>query len=203
MLRMFILTIPNDSSIIYGAWKKRVLFLPVHLSSFSPEFHEFWFFFRCTVLVALGSCFRLMSIMWTFNQSLKPCSPRWELVNDPKQWKQPGQLGWRDIDRPWPQVQLTELKWETAGSDVRNSWMWQIIMTEADRSYRQHHEEWLSFTGGSEGVMRETGKPPWKGPLGLCARPTAAWQPHQPQDIKLRLTVPVTVSGILTGLWMW
>lgn len=151
------------------------------LCSFTSQFHAFWFFIRGTVMMALGSCFRLMSIMWTFNQRLEPCSVRWELVNHPKQRKQPGQ---------WPALASGPADWTNVGNwDVRNCWMWQITLTGADRSYQQHHEEWLSFTGGSEGVMWEMEKPPWKGALGPWARPTASWCPHQPQDIKVRLSV--------------
>lgn len=151
MLKMLIMTIPNDSSILYGHGKRKVcLFLLGHQSSFSPESHVFWFLIRCTVIMVLGSSFSLMSIMWTFSQRLKPGSLRWELVNHPKQWKQPG-LALASVPADWTNV---------GNGDVRNCWMWQITMTGAGRSYWEHHEEWLSFTGGSEGVMWEMDKPP-------------------------------------------
>lgn len=164
MLKMLIMRIPNDSSVLHGHGKRKVcLFLLGHQSSFSPESHVFWFLIRCTVIMVLGSSFSLMSIMWTFNQRLKPGSLRWELVNHSKQWKQPG-LALASVPADWTNV---------GNGDVRNCWMWQITMTGASRSYWKHHEEWLSFTGGSEGVMWEMDKPPWDGALGAWARPTA------------------------------
>lgn len=103
-------------------------------------------------------------------------------MNHPKQWKQhcqgSGTVSSPGLSSSWLNW-CGELWWERLLDGT--------AMTGAERSYPQHHEEWLGFTGASEAVMWNMDKPPWKGALGPWVRPTAAWYPHQPQDIKLRL----------------
>lgn len=126
---------------------RSVLFSPVHLSLFSPEFQEFLFFTRCTVMMAWASCFRLMSIMWTFNKRLKALQPRRELVTHPCQWKQPGLLGLRATD--WA-LASGSAEW----TDMRNCCLWCEKLLDVTDNDDRSWQELLIAPWGMAGFHR-------------------------------------------------
>lgn len=137
------------------------------LSSFSPEFHEFRFFIRCTVMMALGTCF-----WWVLCEPSTKGSALQSKV-EPQTMKAAGTVGAAE-----PALASGPADWTNVGScDVRNCWIWQITMTEPDRSHPQHHEEWLSFTGGLRGSDVRDGQTSLKRSFGTLVQTNSSLIP--------------------------
>lgn len=97
--------------------------------------------------MAWGSCFRLISTMWTFNKMLKPCSPWKELVNHPCQWKQSGLLGLWASDQA---LASGSGDW----NDMRNCWLWCEKLLDVTGKDDRSWQELLIAPWGMSGFHR-------------------------------------------------
>lgn len=151
--------------------------------------------------MALGSCFRqiIQSIMWSFNQRLKPCSLRWELVNHPKQWKQHCQ-GCGTVTSPG--LSSSWLNW-------RGELWCERLMDVTDNNDRSWQElptaprKMAEFHGWFRGSDERDGQTSLKRSFGTLGKTNSSWIPTSATGCKTEINCATNgVRNTMDGLWM-